>query len=675
MLQAQDTRMKRLLLTSLLLVTASASAQPTTRPDPTQPSAVFEAYLRQQSLNNGRSTGVLSAPPTLRLDEDGRVDELDFNAVPLTQAARAITRETNVNVVPSAAAAEQTVTLYLRDLSIDAAIDALARANGLIVRRESDGNVVRLVTPDEFNTDLSSFRQERTEVFTLLYPNAVDVALAIADLYGNRVRLSLGADEEELLEELEQRFQRFDIIDGRSQGLGSIDGSGNTGVSNFTRGGLGRLGGIGTRSRLNRNGLQSSRLGNNRFNRQPILRDLDRFEDELTIEEQQALEDVLRLQAAQQAAADGALDEQIRRIAARGADIAVTVLRKHNKLVIRTGDEQIADEITALVRRLDVPTPLVLLEVKVLSIELDDGVSSAFDFQYGRGESQGGFTSGNILPPVPPSLIPGGAGFEAAAGVFQFVGDNFRARLRLLQDRNKVTTLASPLILTANAEVSRIFSGRQVPVVVGFTDPQVIVSDGATTTIPAAPVTELQDVGTQLLITANINADRTVTLRILQETSDIIVGGANIPVPTATGTDQQEIDIVNAQTVSGTIVAKDGLPLAFGGLIDESVVDSRQQIPLVGDIPLLGVLFRRETTSRQRSELIVVVRPYVLNTPAESERISREIIEELSLHPKAGDLSGDLGTFDSSDVPVPGDIGSELHDLFHYHSFGKGKDE
>src|SRR5262249_47863924 len=152
--------------------------------------------------------------------------------------------------------------------------------------------------------------------------------------------------------------------------------------------------------------------------------------------------------------------------------------------------------------------------------------------------------------------------------LFQVVSANFRARLQVLETKNRVTELATPLLMTANNEVSRIFTGQQVPITVGFNPPQIVATGlAATTTVAGTPQTLLQDVGTTLLITPNINADRTVTLRILQENSTVVPGGATIPVADATGTiNQVPIDTVRRETVSGTVVAKDGLALAIGGL-------------------------------------------------------------------------------------------------------------
>jgi len=289
------------------------------------------------------------------------------------------------------------------------------------------------------------------------------------------------------------------------------------------------------------------------------------------------------------------------------------------------------------------------------------------------GDFSGVFRDGQ-LSAVPPGSFPGGlpvgAGVNASAGVFQVVSNNFAARLELLQTKGRVTSLATPILLTANNEVSRIFSGEQIPIVIGFTEPQVITGDGATTTLASTPVTELRDVGTDLLITANINADRTVTLRLLQETSTVNEDGASILVPTGTSFTTETIDTVASQSASGTIVARDGMLLAFGGLIEETERDTREQLPILGDLPLVGFLFRRESSGIQRSELVVLVRPYVMNTPVEGDQISRNLLDSLNIHPYRPGEGAKEGTQDDwgvfrEDAPA---FDRSLFDAFRYHT-------
>jgi general secretion pathway protein D len=264
-------------------------------------------------------------------------------------------------------------------------------------------------------------------------------------------------------------------------------------------------------------------------------------------------------------------------------------------------------------------------------------------------------------------MLPGGTGVQQKDLVFQFVNDSFRLRMQLLEDKNRVTEMATPMLLTANNEVSRLFVGENYPIVTGIATSTTLNQAQANTS--GGPTIQYVPVGTTLLIAPSINADRTVTLRLLQQNSTVLTGGATIPVVTSTGgIISQPIDVVSTRLLSGTVVAKDGLMLAVGGLIEETVTDKRSEVPILGRIPGLGFFFRRQETGRSRSELIIMIRPHVLSTPAESEAISKDLLSNLSVHPNAGDPSGTMKSFDPSDAVRPSLPASKQDSIFRFHS-------
>lgn len=123
------------------------------------------------------------------------------------------------------------------------------------------------------------------------------------------------------------------------------------------------------------------------------------------------------------------------------------------------------------------------------------------------------------------------------------------------------------------------------------------------------------------------------------------MAGTNVPVPFGDQVVDQPADVVRRTTVTGTLVAKDGLTVAIGGLIQEDLMDSRQQIPVLGKLPVIGIAFRGQQTERMRTELVVMIRPYVFNTPHESAVLSHELVGALSIHPHAPDAVGTMNSF------------------------------
>ncbi len=247
------------------------------------------------------------------------------------------------------------------------------------------------------------------------------------------------------------------------------------------------------------------------------------------------------------------------------------------------------------------------------------------------------------------------------------VSANFRFRMQLLESTNRVTSLATPLLMTANNEVSQIFTGVQQPITIGFTPAQIVPTTvGSSNTIASTPITVLQDIGTSLLLTPNINADRSVTLRVLLENSSVVPNGGTIPVPNADGTiTQVPVDTVMTQTATTTVVAQDGLTIAIGGLIQESVQSNRQQVPILGKIPYVGFLFRNQNDQRMRTELVIMIRPYVLTTPCDADAVSRKMLENVSIHPNVPQGGfGSMGTYLPWEVLRANPPQNELQNIF-----------
>lgn len=637
-----------------------------------------------------RPGGVMPALPM----SNGRLVEVDFQEAALRDALALIGQSANLNFAATDEAAKTKVTIHLRNVTPLDAVRAICQTQGLFLEEKKDsgdeGRVRIVTTVKEFQQGLTILREPQTEVFTLLYPNATDLASAIRNLYGSRVLLTQGTEGLfSQSDDISRRLDRFDLIDSRSTGLGqaafnnSTSGGGSSyGNNNNNSSYGGGSSGGGRNSSLG--GTSSGFAGagaQNEINNRESFQQQRANELSLTAEQAQALSKLINGQIA------GVEASKLNDFGTDNSPIYVSVVSRNNQVLVRTSDATVLDEIHKLKDKIDVPTPQVLLEMKVLSVDLTDGFTSVFDAQFGDSHNSIGFSSGNIIsngtgPNLPTTpLTIGGTGeaggpftLNPTSLIYQYVNDNFRLRMQLLQNRNRVTSLATPILLVANNEVSRVFIGQEYPIVSNISS-QTNVTQGVISSTPNTSFT-LEPVGTTLLVTPSINADRTVTLRLVQESSSVITGGATIPVVGSNGTvTNQPIDVVSSQTVSGTLVAKDGLSLALGGLITENVTDQREEVPVLGEIPGLGILFRRQITGRTRSEVIVVIRPFILSTPSESEASARAITEANSLHPTSralyppnGAAIGSMGTFLPNEVLRPNPPRNQLEKIFRFHS-------
>ena len=141
---------------------------------------------------------------------DRVVGLLDVAGVSLGEVARVLALESGLNIAPSMAAATNKVALRLAGLPVGAVLETLCTSHGLWMRRDDATGVIRVYAASEFRRDLASMREEQTEVFTLLYPNAADIAQAMADVFGERVRVSGLESDDAGVMDLQQRLQRLD---------------------------------------------------------------------------------------------------------------------------------------------------------------------------------------------------------------------------------------------------------------------------------------------------------------------------------------------------------------------------------------------------------------------------------------------------------------------------------
>lgn len=579
---------------------------------------------------------------------------VDFRDVPLIDALRMLADQSGQNYTASAAANKTLVNALLRNLSASNVVEEICKSHNLYFKRDEVTNIIRVLTIDEFQRDLVGFREEQTEVFTLKFPNVLDVALAIADLYGDRVRLSLGTEyQDEDTNDLETRFDRFDVVNQRGQLTTGINNNGFNGGSTTTYGGSGNGFSFNSNGRYNNSSYGNSRNGNSRGNYTNQRRYGATSADDYDKTQFQGLtpEQAQRLSKALSRSSDG--DGTIESLRSKPAHIYVTANRRNSIVGVRSADKGAMEEIRKLVHRLDVRTPMVLLEVKVLSVELGDDLRTTFDYEFNNNHVAGSFSTGGGID------LPGGfaAGLRSSDMTFTVVSDNFRARIQALEEKRRIKSLATPLLLTANNEVSRLFLGEERPLVRNVSS-QTIITDNNVATSPNTTV-EFRNVGNTILITPNINSDRTVTLRLLQENSFISPNSAKLPVVTSStngrgnGVENIDVDVVATRNISGTFVAKDNLAVAIGGLIDDGNRDLRAGVPFIDRIPVVGFFFRRTEKSKSRRELIIMIRPHIIATPADSQAISKDVLQKLAAPDSQRLLTEGLWPTDESLPPLP----------------------
>ena len=168
--------------------------------------------------------------------------------------------------------------------------------------------------------------------------------------------------------------------------------------------------------------------------------------------------------------------------------------------------------------------------------------------------------------------------------------------------------MSTPNLITLDNEEAKIIVGSNVPFITGqFTN------TGTATTSPFQTI-ERKDVGITLRIKPQIGEGGTVRMVIFQESSSISQQVAPGTSNAGPSTDKRSIE--------STVVVDDGAILVLGGLIEDRFTDQKSKVPLLGDIPFLGGLFRSESRTRKRTNLMVFLRPVVLRDADTAAKLS-----------------------------------------------------
>ena len=287
-----------------------------------------------------------------------------------------------------------------------------------------------------------------------------------------------------------------------------------------------------------------------------------------------------------------------------------------NALVVTTSPRNFA-LLESLLKELDSRSPQVLIEAWIVEVTLNDAVKYGVEWKFfeehkidNKGYSSTG-KGGFGLQDFSLSTTPQGLSYwllkdSADVGAF----------LNMLGEITKVNINSTPRILTSNNKEAIIRVGQDVP----------IVKDIRFDTL-GNPVFsyEYREVGIKLTVTPSINNERDVALNVKQEIETII----------GEFTDPTNPPTFGAREAQTSVVVKNGQTIIIGGLIKDDKTLTTKKIPIAGDIPLLGLLFRNQSTTTDKTELMVFITPTVIYTPEEAEEMTRsqEAKAEIAITP------------------------------------------
>ncbi|NVK44516.1 MAG: type II secretion system secretin GspD [Oceanospirillaceae bacterium] len=273
--------------------------------------------------------------------------------------------------------------------------------------------------------------------------------------------------------------------------------------------------------------------------------------------------------------------------------------------IVLSGSPALIASLGQLIEQLDIRRAQVMVEAIIVELSENRAKELGVQWLFADRDSDGlsGIgTNYNNLGNGLNALIGGSTddrtaqlaateGLSAGVARFDASGINFGVLLKALEDDGESNILSTPSLVTMDNEEASILVGREVPIVTGQTI-------GDNNSNPFQTI-ERRDVGVKLNITPQINEGSAVQLKIVQEVSSL------------TGLSASDI-ITDKREIRTSVMVDDGATIVLGGLIDDDVQQTQSKVPLLGDLPWVGRLFRSDSSRVSRRNLMVFIRPTII---------------------------------------------------------------
>ena len=298
--------------------------------------------------------------------------------------------------------------------------------------------------------------------------------------------------------------------------------------------------------------------------------------------------------------------------AATAKKMSIEADEQTNALVITAQPDEM-QELEKVISRLDIRRAQVLVEAII--VEVANGTGAQLGVQWGNTNAGMVQFADSTTSPLPVSTFvdaigsdPSDASKSALAGVsgaaLGFYHGDWFALLTALQTDSKSDVLATPSLSTMDNQEAEFNVGQEVPVKTG--------SQSSTDASTVYNTIERKTVGTKLKFKPQINEGDSVLLEIEQEVSSVDSASANSDLGST----------FNVRTIKNTVLVKSGETVVLGGLLDEKTNEVVSKVPLLGDIPVLGELFKSTSTDKTKRNLMVFIRPVILRDPVTYSGIS-----------------------------------------------------
>ncbi|MCK4626373.1 MAG: hypothetical protein KAV00_13730, partial [Phycisphaerae bacterium] len=282
-------------------------------------------------------------------------------------------------------------------------------------------------------------------------------------------------------------------------------------------------------------------------------------------------------------------------------EVAVVAEATSNTLLI-SGSPRFFKTVTAMIREMDQPPPQVLVQVLLVEVTLDDTIDFGVQWSHlgrqgdkrARSQTQFGITAG------------------ATGFTFSLTGGDLDLLLRALQTQGRTELLSRPQILASDNQEAQINIGQRVP----------FITASRTTDTGTINTIQYEPIGIILNVTPHINPDGFIKMEINPEISSLSTSSVQI-------SENVNAIIVNNRSANTTVTVQDGHTIVIGGLITGRNEKREEKIPFLGDIPIIGHLFKHTRHVKEKTELLIIMTPRILRTPSEADVLTGQMIRRL----------------------------------------------
>jgi len=356
--------------------------------------------------------------------------------------------------------------------------------------------------------------------------------------------------------------------------------------------------------------------------------------------------------------------------------VTITADKPTNSLIINASPEDYVT-LQGIIKQLDIKRKQVYVEALILELSMDatqrlgvslQGAATSGDDSLIIGSSNqntGPIGLGNALDGGDigvPSLLTKAVDGLLAGGFFNPItvtgpngNDITVPSLSVLIDISKtdsdVNILSAPRLLTSDNEEAEIIVGSNVPIITGR------LTDSGSNGLAQSVSVERQDVALVLRFTPQVTEGNLVRLKVYQELTDIVP--FSLALSASVGDPNEVGPSFTKRVLRNTVLAENGKTVVLGGLIDTKVTDSVTKVPLLGDIPYLGWLFRRTSSQEKKTNLLIFINPTIIKDTGDLDRITRRnrraasgFLTEEVIDALPENFFGELGKKSDPETPV-----------------------